>query len=142
MASHFRLAIVSTILLIVWGCGGSGANNPFEGNWAGTWSEAGNGGVSGTWTIAVSTTGLITGSATSDAPAHEGLTGAIIGRVDTSGNLTNTTCTYAGFPPTTITGQMLFTSSADTGISCTLTENVPNPQGGMNYAMTLLLTKQ
>jgi hypothetical protein len=143
MARHFKLALLSTFLLIVWGCGGTGANNPFAGTWTGTWSEPSNGSETGTWSVTVSSTGLLLGSATNSAADHVGLTGSITGSVDSGGNLSNTTtCTYAGFAPTTLTGQLKFTTDADTAISSTLTENVPNASGGTNYSMTLNLTKQ
>lgn len=130
------LALISALLLLAAGCAGNSTTCPFQGSFAGTWSEAAQnnrGAESGAWTgVVITSDGLLTGNATNSAADHAGLTGYVTGTVDNSGNV-NATCSYPGFAPTVITGKFALTTPSQ--VTSTLVEAV----GATNYNMALIL---
>jgi hypothetical protein len=131
MGRRLKLALLSFLLVAIWGCGGSGGNQ-FVGQWTGTWSESTNGALTGTWAVTIASDGSLTGSATSSQSNHSGLTGALYGTVDGGGTV-NVTCVYPGFSPTKIAGT--FTLTTTTQITGSLAEDID----GTNYPMAAAL---
>jgi hemolysin activation/secretion protein len=132
-------------LAIAVGCGGQGggtgtvAQNPFAGQWAGTWSTPGNGESGTVANLAIGNNGNLTGQTTLTAQPDP-INGTISGTVAANGQLSATMNYIVNNNPRTITvSGTVSRNQAGTQITG---GNLTYVENGQNRAGTISLTRQ
>jgi len=131
MRRYIQIAIASVLLLLGWGCGGSG--NPYNGFWTGTWTES-TPAQNGTLTLNI-VGNVVAGSITNATLSYSG---SVTGTVDSSGNL-SITCSLSS------NGTQEYTSTVTgvvTALNGTMTASSLSEQRvpGSTYTMSVSLT--